>query len=164
MTGDNSRLLNQAKDLKSTNFIPKNQSQAQDSVADIVFETIRKLESLGFIITPVSIPGPGIEAKILYVIRQNEGKLTSKDLAERLGFKSKKPVIERLKRLAKNELVVYKWARSSNNPRGNLGRNQRLTLTKEGRLIANNVDKLDGNWLNLLERTGFYEVRKKYGF
>ncbi|MBS7643366.1 winged helix-turn-helix transcriptional regulator [Candidatus Bathyarchaeota archaeon] len=157
-------MLNQAKAWKNTNFIPKDRSQAQDSVSEIVFETIRKLESLGFIITPISIPGPDIDAKILYVIWQNEGKLTSKDLAERLGFKSKRPVIERLKRLAKNELIVYKWACSLQNPRWNLGRNQRLTLTKEGRLIANNTDKLGGNWLNLLEKIGFNELRKKYGF
>jgi len=161
--GDTS-LLTQAKDWKGINSVPKSQVQGQDFVTEIVFETIRKLESLGFIIAPISIQGPDIEAKILNAIRQGEGKLTPKDVAERLGFKSKKPVIDRLKRLAKNELVVYQWRWPSKNPRWNLGRNQRLTLTREGRLTANNADKLDGNWLNLLEREGFYELRKKYGF
>jgi hypothetical protein len=157
-------MLTQEKDWKGPCSISKKQLNAQDSVTEIVFETIRKLESLGFIVAPIPIPGPDVEAKILYAIRQSEGKLTPKDIAERLGFKSKKPVIERLKRLAKNELVVYQWTWPSKNPRWNLGRNQRLTLTREGRLTANNADKLDANWLILLEKEGFYELRKKYGF
>jgi hypothetical protein len=139
-------------------------SQNMDFVMEIVFEVIRRLENLGFIVGPTSILGPNIEAKILRVIKLGEGRFTPKDIAVKLGFKSKKPVIDRLKRLAKNELVVYQWRWPPRNPRWNLGRSQRPTLTREGNLVANHIKNLDGKWLDILEQGNFYALRKTYGF
>ncbi|MBS7644096.1 MAG: hypothetical protein QXQ02_05245 [Halobacteria archaeon] len=153
------------KNLKSSEvWSNKMKGQDMDLVMEIVFEAIRRLENLGFIINPTPIPGPNIEAKILYVIKLGGGRFTPKDIAIRLGFKSKKPVIDRLKRLARNELVVYQWRWPPRNPRWNLGRSQRPTLTREGNLVANNIENLDGKWLNILEQGNFYTLRKTYGF
>lgn len=148
----------------STVLFNRAKSQDMDFVMEIVFEAIRRLENLGFIVGPASILGPNIEARILCVIKQGGGRFTPKDIAVKLGFKSKKPVIDRLKRLAKNELVVYQWRWPPRNPRWNLGRSQRPTLTREGNLVANNVENLDGRWLDVLEQGNFYDLRKTYGF
>jgi len=160
--------LSLSENLKTSSMLPpdfQRENRDLNYIMEVVLEVIHKLERLGFIVGPASGgQGPDVEAKILSQIKLGDGRFTPKEISARLGFKSKKPVIERLKRLAKDELVVYQWCWPAKNARWNLGKNQRPTLTREGRLVANNSDKLDGKWLEVLEKEGFYELRKKYGF
>jgi hypothetical protein len=44
----------------------------------------------------------------------------------------------------------------------NLGRSQLPTLRWEGNLVANNVENLDGKWLDVLEQGNFHDLRKTW--
>jgi hypothetical protein len=131
-------------------------------VKEVVIEVLREKGLLRMDTTVA----PNVEAKILQIIKMHGGKLTPKEIAAQLGFKSKKPVIDRLKFLAKNGLIIYHWSwpAQARNQRWNPGKNQRPTLTRKGSLIVSNIDKIDGQWLEVLEKESFYGVRRKYGF